>query len=78
VKVLENGIGSFDVSDVGPDHGVPIDALSADKIEVVRGAATLRHGSQAIEGVVNAINNRRAAPRAGRVLEQIALRIGSY
>lgn len=58
VRILENGIGSFDVSDVGPDHGVPIDPLSAQKVEVVRGAATLRFGSQAIGGVVNAINNR--------------------
>ena len=58
VRVLENGIGSFDVSDVGPDHGVPIDPLSTEKIELVRGAATLRYGSQAIGGVVNAINSR--------------------
>lgn len=58
VRVLENGIGSFDVSDVGPDHGVPVDPLSARRIEVVRGAATLRYGSQAIGGVVNAINDR--------------------
>ncbi len=58
VRILENGIGSFDVSDVGPDHGVPIDPLSTERIEVVRGAATLRYGSQAIGGVVNAINNR--------------------
>jgi iron complex outermembrane recepter protein len=58
VRTLENGVGSFDVSDVGPDHGVPIDPLSAERVEVVRGAATLRYGSQAIGGVVNAINNR--------------------
>lgn len=58
VRTLEDGIGSFDVSDVGPDHGVPIDPLSAQKVEVVRGAATLRYGSQAIGGVVNTINNR--------------------
>jgi iron complex outermembrane recepter protein len=58
VRTLEDGIGSFDVADVGPDHGVPIDPLSADRVEVVRGAATLRYGSQAIGGVVNAINNR--------------------
>ncbi len=58
VRILENGIGSFDVSDVGPDHGVPIDPLSTERLELVRGAATLRYGSQAIGGVVNAINNR--------------------
>ncbi|MET0281646.1 MAG: TonB-dependent receptor [Steroidobacteraceae bacterium] len=58
VRVLEDGIGSFDVSDVGPDHGVPIDPFAAERVEVVRGAATLRYGSQAIGGVVNSISNR--------------------
>ena len=58
VKIVENGQSSSDVSDVGPDHGVPIDPLAAQTLEVVRGAATLRYGSQAIGGVVNAINNR--------------------
>jgi iron complex outermembrane receptor protein len=58
VKILEDGVGSFDVSDIGPDHGVPIDPLATQSVEVVRGAATLRYGSQAIGGVVNAINNR--------------------
>src|SRR5688572_31099339 len=58
VRTLEDGIGSFDVADVGPDHGIPIDPLSAQRIEVVRGAATLRYGSQAIGGIINAINNR--------------------
>lgn len=58
VKLVENGLSSSDVSDVGPDHGVPLDPLSTQNIEVVRGAATLRYGSQAIGGVVNALNNR--------------------
>jgi len=58
VKLVEDGLSSSDVSDIGPDHGVPLDPLSTQEIEVVRGAATLRYGSQAIGGVVNAINNR--------------------
>lgn len=58
VRILDNGTSSGDVSDVGPDHGIPIDPLSAQSIEVVRGAATLRYGSQAIGGVVNILNNR--------------------
>ena len=58
VRILEDGLSSSDVSDVGPDHGIPLDPLSARSIEVVRGAATLRYGSQAIGGVVNAINDR--------------------
>lgn len=58
VRILENGVSSSDVSDIGPDHGMPIDPFAAESIEVVRGAGTLRYGSQAIGGVVNAINNR--------------------
>lgn len=58
VRILEDGTSSSDVSDIGPDHGVPIDPLAARSIEVVRGAGTLRYGSQAIGGVINAINNR--------------------
>lgn len=58
VKFLENGLGSDGVSAVSEDHGVPIDPLSATRVEVVRGPATLRYGSQAIGGVVNVINSR--------------------
>ena len=50
VRILENGTSSSDASDIGPDHGVPIDPISTRSIEVVRGAGTLRYGSQAIGG----------------------------
>jgi iron complex outermembrane recepter protein len=66
VKLVENGLGSSDVSDIGPDHGVPLDPLSTQSIEVVRGAATLRYGSQAIGGVVNVLNNRVPAALPGK------------
>ncbi len=58
VLVTENGLSAQDVADIGPDHGTPIDMLSSAKIEVLRGAATLRYGSQAIGGVVNVLNTR--------------------
>lgn len=58
VLVTENGLGTHDVAELSPDHGTPIDVLSASKIEILRGAATLRYGSQAIGGVVNVINRR--------------------
>ena len=58
VRVQENGIGAQDVSELGEDHAVPIDPLAADQIEVIRGPATLRFGSQAIGGVVSSTNNR--------------------
>ena len=58
VRIQENGIGSQDASDFSQDHQVPVDPLTADKVEVIRGPATPRYGNQAIGGVVNAINNR--------------------
>ena len=58
VRLQENGFLAGDVSNLGEDHVVPLDPLSADRIEVIRGPAALRWGSQAIGGVVNVINNR--------------------
>jgi iron complex outermembrane receptor protein len=58
VGIVENGVGGGGVSDLGEDHFVPIDPASSDQIEVIRGPATLRYGSQSIGGVVSATNNR--------------------
>ena len=62
VRVQENGTSTLDVSEIGEDHAVPVDTLSADRVEVVRGPATLRYGSQAIGGVVSVENNRIPLP----------------
>ncbi|MGD9839165.1 MAG: TonB-dependent receptor [Afipia sp.] len=58
VGIVENGIGSNGASDLGEDHFVPIDPLATSQVEVIRGPATLRYGSQSIGGVVSASNNR--------------------
>lgn len=58
VGIVENGIGGGGASDLGEDHFVPIDPLTSDQIEVVRGPAALRYGSTSIGGVVSATNNR--------------------
>lgn len=58
VRIQENGIGSGGASELGEDHAVPVDPLSVRQVEVIRGPATLRFGSQAIGGVVNAESNR--------------------
>ena len=58
VRIQENGLSTGDVSALSDDHAIPIDPLAAGQVEVVRGPATLRYGSQAIGGVVNAVNNR--------------------
>ena len=58
VRTQENGIGTHDVAAISEDHAIPIDPLAADRVEVVRGPATLRYGSQAIGGVVSVENER--------------------
>ena len=58
VRIQENGIGANGASDLGEDHFVPVDPLVSNTVEVIRGPATLRFGSQAIGGVVEATNNR--------------------
>jgi iron complex outermembrane receptor protein len=58
VRVLNNGIGSNDVSAISPDHATSVEPLLAERVEVLRGPATLLYGSGAIGGVVNVIDNR--------------------
>ena len=58
VRVQENGIGTHDVSTLSEDHAVTVDPNAVKRIEVVRGPATLRYGSQAIGGVVSVENER--------------------
>ena len=58
VRVLTDGIGSFDVSNTSVDHAVVINPLTADRIEVLRGPSALLYGSSAIGGVVNVIDSR--------------------
>jgi len=57
VKVMQDSIGTLDVYSASPDHAVGIEPLLAERIEVLRGPATLRYGSGAIGGVVNLIDN---------------------
>ncbi|HRE44460.1 MAG TPA: TonB-dependent receptor [Terricaulis sp.] len=56
VRVLQNGIGAIDASTASPDHAVTSDGLDADRIEVLRGAAALAYGGNAVGGGVNVID----------------------
>ncbi|MFA9440874.1 TonB-dependent receptor [Uliginosibacterium sp. sgz301328] len=58
IRLLQNGVGTLDVSALSPDHAVPVDPLVVDRIEVVRGAAALMYGGSAVGGVVNSIDSR--------------------
>ena len=53
IRVLEDSLGSFDVSQTSPDHAVPIEPALAERVEIIRGAASLLYGSSAAGGVVN-------------------------
>ncbi len=58
VRVLTDGIGAIDASNTSADHAVTIDPLTAERIEVLRGPASLLYGSSAIGGAVNVIDRR--------------------
>jgi iron complex outermembrane receptor protein len=58
VRIQEDGVGANGASDLGEDHFVPVDPLVTNQVEVIRGPATLRFGSQAIGGVVETTDNR--------------------
>ena len=58
IKMMENGLDTLDASSASPDHAVTTDPMLIEKIEVVRGPATLLYGSTAIGGVVNQIDRR--------------------
>jgi iron complex outermembrane receptor protein len=58
VKILQNGVNNLDASNLSSDHGVSIDPLIIEQIDVIRGPATLLYGGGAVGGVVNAIDHR--------------------
>ena len=57
-KILSDGNSILDASDVSPDHAVTVDTLLAQRIEVLRGPATLLYGGGAIGGVVNVLDDK--------------------
>ena len=57
ILVLQDGQRTGDLSSAAPDHAVSMNPLSAERIEVVRGPASLLYGNNALGGVVNVISN---------------------
>jgi iron complex outermembrane receptor protein len=62
VLVLEDGARTGDIAGSAADHGVMVEPLTAERMEVVRGPASLLYGSNALGGVVNVI--REEVPRS--------------
>ncbi len=61
VVVLQDGMRVGGLGAQSGDHAEPIDVMSLDKIEIVKGPATLLYGSSATGGVINAITGHDAA-----------------
>ena len=80
IRILQNSGANMDVSGLSTDHAVPIDPLTTERIEVLRGPAALLYGGSAMGGVVNVIDNRIARERAfeakGGVLGKVEVRAG--
>ncbi len=55
--VLENGLRIGDISTYDPAHSLPIEPMSIEQIDVVRGPASIMYGPNAIGGLVNVITN---------------------
>lgn len=55
VLVLQDGMQTGSLGSQSGDHAEPIDPLSVEKVEVVKGPSTLLYGSNGIGGVVNAV-----------------------
>jgi len=58
VLILRDGERTGDVSAQSADHGVSIDPMGAEEIEIARGPAALAYGANAIGGVINVVKNQ--------------------
>jgi iron complex outermembrane recepter protein len=80
VRILQNSGANLDASGLSSDHAVPIDPLTTERIEVLRGPAALLYSGGAMGGVVNVMDNRIARERAfdaqGGVMGKAEVRAG--
>lgn len=57
VLILQDGMRTGTISSQSGDHGEPVDSSNLERVEVVKGPATLLYGSNAIGGVVNVLTD---------------------
>ena len=76
IRILSNQGASFDASSLSPDHAVSLDPLVIDRIEVLRGPASLLYGGAAVGGVVNVVDNRVPRTAVDGVSGAIETRVG--
>ena len=67
VRIMEEQIDTLDVSVSSGDHAVTVDPFVAERVEILKGSATLLYGSGAIGGVVDV--------QTGRIPQEVPERI---
>jgi iron complex outermembrane receptor protein len=77
ILVLDNSLPVADASSTSNDHANAVEPLLAERLEVLRGPATLLYGSGAIGGVVNVIDRRVPGTVPGGLNGALELRHGS-
>ncbi len=70
ILTLQDGERVADLASAAPDHAFVSDPNSAERIEVIRGPASLLYGNSAIGGVVNVIS--------GDIPTSVPSRVGGY
>jgi iron complex outermembrane receptor protein len=58
VRILNNGVGLVDASQISVDHATTSEVLDAEQIDILRGPAAIAYGGGAIGGVINIVDGR--------------------
>ncbi|MCX7761880.1 MAG: TonB-dependent receptor [Candidatus Kryptonium sp.] len=56
ILILDNGIRIGDASDLTPDHAISFEPSGIERIEIIRGPASLFYGVNSVGGVINIIS----------------------
>ena len=77
VLLLQDGQRMGDLGSQSGDHSVPVNPAAAQRIEVVRGPATLLYGANAIGGLVNVVTDQIPTERVTRPTGSFTFNAGS-
>jgi len=79
VLIMQDSLPTGTISSQSADNAEPIDVTTMDRVEILRGPATLLYGSNAIGGVVNAISRHdfiHSEPHPGLTPAEIPFALG--
>lgn len=56
--ILEDGRSTGDLSSSSPDHALAVDPMNADRIEIIRGPASILYSANTMGGVINVVRGQ--------------------